>query len=73
MENAKQEILKAVKELPEDITWEDALYTLYIRYNIKQSEDDFKNGRYITLEELREHIDRLEGKYVCNNIRQNQR
>ena len=73
MENVKEKILEVVNKLPEDTTWDDALYTLYFYSEISKSEDDFKNGRYITLEELREHIDRLEEEYENSNIRQSKR
>ena len=36
--------------------------------NLRQSMDDIKNGRVMTLKELKEYIDGLEDRYVNNNI-----
>ncbi len=52
MINEKQEILEVVNSLPDDITWDDAIYTLYLHLKLKKSKDDIENGRVITLEEL---------------------
>ena len=46
----------------------DAIYDLFFFVKLQESEDDIKNGRVCTLEELRQHIDELEAKYANNNI-----
>ena len=43
-------------------------YDLFFFDKIQQCEDDIKNGRVCTLEELRQHINELEAKYANNNI-----
>ena len=58
----KQEILNIINDLPDDTTLYDAIYTLYFHYKLQRSEDDFKNGRVMSIEELRKYIDRLEEK-----------
>ncbi|MBU3189331.1 hypothetical protein K9O30_09480 [Clostridium bowmanii] len=35
-------------------TKEDMLYSKYIREKVERAEEDFKNGRYITSDQLRE-------------------
>ena len=50
---------------------EDELYNMYFMENLRQSMDDIKNGRVMTLKELKEYIDGLEDRYVNNNIWQN--
>ncbi len=47
---------------------EDELYNMYFMENLRQSMDDIKNGRVMTLKELKEYIDGLEDRYVNNNI-----
>ena len=68
MINEKQEILATVNTLPDDTTWDDAIYTLYLHSKLQKSQDDIKNGKVCTLEELRQHINELEAKYANNNI-----
>ena len=66
MINQKNEILQAVNTLPDNATWDDALYTLYLQAKIKRSEDDIKNGRVITLEELDREMDAKYESYSIN-------
>jgi hypothetical protein len=35
--------------------------------HLEESEDDIKNGRVMTLKELKEYIDEMEAKYANNN------
>ncbi len=46
----------------------DIIYDLFFFAKLQESEDDIKNGRACTLEELRHHINELEAKYANNNI-----
>ena len=46
----------------------DIIYDLFFYAKLQESEEDIKNGRICTLEELRQHIDELEAKYENNNI-----
>lgn len=68
MTNVKEEILIAINTLPDNATWDDALYTLYLYSKLKKSEKDIENGKVITLEELKNHIEKLEAKYATDNI-----
>lgn len=52
MSNEKQKILEVIHALPDDTTWDDAIYTLYLHSELDKSQDDIKNGRVITLEEF---------------------
>lgn len=47
---------------------EDEIYNMYFMEKLQQSLDDIKNGRVMTLQELKEYIDGLEERYVNNNI-----
>lgn len=68
MLNVKEQILATVNTLPDNATWDDALYTLYLHSKLKKSEEDIKNGRVITLQEFKKYIDGLEERYADNNI-----
>ena len=46
----------------------DFIYNLIFFISLQESEDDIKNGRFCTLDDLRKHIDELEAKYANNNI-----
>lgn len=44
------------------------IYHLFFFAKLQESEDNIKNGKVCTLEELKQHIDELEAKYANNNI-----
>ena len=46
----------------------DIIYDLFFYAKLQESEEDIKNGRICTLEELRQHINGLEEKHANNNI-----
>lgn len=68
MNTEKKEILEAVNTLPNDATFDDAIYVLYMHSCLKKSQEDLKNGRVITMQELKQHIDALEVEYANNNL-----
>ena len=65
MINEKQEILATINTLPEDVTWDEAIYALYLHSKLCKSESDIKNGRVMTIEESKE---RMRKKYENFNI-----
>lgn len=60
MINEMKKIIDSNKTLSED-----ELYTLYLHSMIEKSEEDFRNGNYITLEELDKE---MEAKYASYSI-----
>ena len=44
------------------------IYDLFFFAKLQESEDNIKNGKVCTLEELKQHIDELDAKYANNNI-----
>ena len=50
---SKQEVLNVIDALPEDVSFEDVLYELYVMSNIKAGLDDLKAGRVHSHEEVR--------------------
>ena len=46
----------------------DFLYDMVLFIGLKKSEEDIKNGRVMTLDELGEYINELEAEYEHNNI-----
>lgn len=45
------------------------IYDLFFLAKLQESEDNIKNGKVCTLEELKQYIDELEAKHANNNIR----
>lgn len=66
MINEKQEILATVNTLPEDTTWDDATYTLYLHSKLQKSQEDIKNGRVMTVKESKE---RMKEKYASFDVK----
>ena len=45
MINEKQEILATVNTLPDNTTWDDAVYTLYLHSKLQKSKDDIEESK----------------------------
>ena len=55
MENAKvkNEAKRLVEELPEDATWDDLMYRIYVRQSIEADLRDSEAGRTVNVDEVR--------------------
>lgn len=51
--NIKQEAHKIVENLPEDSTWDDLMYQIYVRQAIESGLEDSEAGRTIDVKEVR--------------------
>ncbi len=51
MNTAKEEVRKILERIPDDATFEDIQYHIYVREKIERGLDDIKNGRIISSEE----------------------
>ena len=56
MINKKQEIIATINTLPDDTTWDDAIYTLYLHSKLQKSQDDIKNGNVLTIEDSKKRM-----------------
>ncbi|MCL2860253.1 MAG: hypothetical protein FWF46_06865 [Oscillospiraceae bacterium] len=63
---AKKEIKEVLKAMSSNKSLDEIMYNLYFEVKLAISEDDFKNGRFITLEELDKE---MEGWYANKNIK----
>jgi predicted transcriptional regulator len=54
--SVKDEIRKLAERLPDDATWEDLQYQIYVRQAVEAGLKDSKEGRVVTLEEARRSI-----------------
>ncbi len=51
--NVKDEARRLVENLPEDATWNDLMYRIYVRQAIEAGLEDSKAGRTVDVGELR--------------------
>lgn len=51
--NVKQEAYQLLKKLPENATWDDLMYEIYVRQAIEAGLEDSKAGRTIDVKEVR--------------------
>lgn len=55
-QNVKDEARKLVETLPEDVTWDDLMYRIYVRQSIEKGLADSEAGRVIDTEEIRKRF-----------------
>lgn len=51
--NVKQEVYHLLEKLPENATWDDLMYKIYVRQSIEAGLEDSKAGRTIDVKEVR--------------------
>ena len=51
--NIKQEALRLIESLPEDATWEDQMYQIYVRQAIEAGLAASEAGRTVDVKEVR--------------------
>ena len=51
--NIKEEVQNLLKDLPEDATWDDLMYKIYVRQTIEAGLEDSKAGRTRDVKEVR--------------------
>jgi hypothetical protein len=53
MENIKEEARKLIDKLPENSTWDDLIYQIYVRQTIEAGLADSKAGKVTSVQEVR--------------------
>ncbi|HUS20058.1 MAG TPA: hypothetical protein VMZ25_10445 [Terriglobales bacterium] len=56
MEPAKEQAKKALNALPDDATWEDIMYKLYVMEQIALGTRDLDEGRTVSDEEVKKRF-----------------
>ena len=56
MQTVKEEALQAITSLPENATIEDIMYRLYVIDKINKGREAVKNGKTLTIDELKAEI-----------------
>ena len=54
--NVRDETHRLADQLPDDATWEDVLYQIYVRQSIDSGLEDVRAGRVISADELRQQL-----------------
>ena len=56
MASVKEEATELIANLPDDATWSDIEYQIYVRRAIEEGEADIAAGRVYTTEQIREYF-----------------
>ena len=56
VQNVKEEAQKLVENLPDDVTWDDLMYQIYVRQTIEAGLADSEAGRVTDVDEVREEF-----------------
>ena len=62
MNNAKDEVRKLLDRMPENATYEDIQYHIYVRQKIEQGIEDAEAGRVLSQEEVERRMEKWLGK-----------
>jgi len=54
MSTTKEEAIRLISRLPEEVTWDDIMYRLYVKRKIEEGIKAAEEGRAITHEEVKE-------------------
>jgi hypothetical protein len=54
--SVKTEALRLVEQLPDDATWDDLLYEIYVRQSIEAGLKDCREGRTLPVAEVRRRL-----------------
>ena len=52
----KEEARRLVESLADDASWDDLMYTLYVRQSVEKGLEDSEAGRVVSVDDLRARI-----------------
>ena len=58
MSEIKDAVRQVMETLPEDATWDDVEYHLYVRRKIENGLKDIAEGRTLSMDEVRQRLDK---------------
>jgi len=62
MNTAKEEVRKILEQIPDDSSFEDIQYYIYVREKIERGLEDIEKGRIIDQEEIERRMSKWLGK-----------
>jgi predicted transcriptional regulator len=54
--SVRDQARRVVEQLPDDATWDDVLYEIYVRQSVEAGLDDIRAGRTVSPDELRRRL-----------------
>lgn len=54
--NVREETRRLAEQLPDDATWEDVLYQIYVRQSVEAGLADVRAGRLVSSDEVRRRL-----------------
>lgn len=54
--NVREETRRLADQLPDDATWEDVLYQIYVRQSVEAGLADARAGRLVSSDEVRRRL-----------------
>jgi predicted transcriptional regulator len=61
--NVKAEMIKMLEALPDELTWRDLQYHIYVRQKIERGMQAVEDGRIFSQEEVEKHFEGLMKKW----------
>jgi predicted transcriptional regulator len=62
MRTAKEEVRRMLEQIPDDATFEDIQYHIYVREKIERGLKDIQEGRLLSQEEVEQRMSKWLGK-----------
>jgi predicted transcriptional regulator len=56
MSPLKEQVIELIKSLPDDCTWEDIQYHIYVREKVERGIQDINEGKVLTQDEVEGEI-----------------
>lgn len=57
MQTIKEDAIRIISNLPDDVSIDDIMYKLYVLDKVKRGQKDIKNGKYLSSDELGKEIE----------------
>ncbi len=54
--SVREEAQRLVEQLPDDATWDDLLYQIYVRQSIEAGLADCRSGRLVSVDEVKRRL-----------------
>jgi len=58
MKSLKDEVLKAIASLPDDVPIDEIMYRIYVIDKIRKGQKDVREGRVLSTDELKKEIEK---------------
>jgi hypothetical protein len=68
MSTAKEEVRKMLDQLPDDASFEDIQYHIYVREKIERGLKDIQEGCVLSQEDVEERMSKWLGRYNVDRI-----